>query len=253
MANREKWLKQRCGFLSASMLSEITSKSGKIIDGNLSAIRKKRFERRFGFSLPVTSKAMEIGVETEPYIIEWFRNQYPDMPIVYSQEEKEIPFWTVDWAKFGASPDAYTPDERIVIECKTVVSNTNIEFFSDIYTSYEEKLKAVWDEHGDQILGQFLSNPKVEQIWVVKYIPQNDEIMEDRDSPLDVWRGSVFVFKREDYTESIEAMKQRILLFDAMIDSHINPSEFKEGIWYLDEEFCLKHKEKEKDEKKNKR
>lgn len=249
MGNKAKWLKQRCGFISASMLSEITSKSGKIIDGNLSAIRKKRFERKFGFNLPVTSRAMDIGNESEPYIIEWFRHNYPDTPIVYSQELDEIPFWVVDWAKFGASPDAFTEDERIVVECKTLVSNTNIEFFSDEYTSYEEKKKAVWDEHGDQLLGQFLSNPKVEEIWVVKYVPQNDDIMEDRDSPLAAWRGSVYYFKRSDYLESIEAMKNRILLFDAMIDSHINPSAFKEDEWYIDDEFYLK--KRDKDEKKH--
>lgn len=248
MASREEWMKRRCGYLSASMLSDITSASGKIIDGNLSAIRSKRFERRFGYSLPVTSRPMEIGTETEPYIIAWFRENYPDVPIIYSQELNEIPFWAVDWAKFGASPDAFTDDETIVVECKTLVSNTNIEFFTDTFTSYEEKKLAVWKEHGDQLLGQWLSNDLVEKILVVKYVPQNDDIMQDLDSPLAKWRGNVFEFDRANYVDAIEAMKQRIILFDKMIDAPINPTDYKEGIWYV-EGGELKHREK--DEEKN--
>lgn len=247
MAAKERWLERRCGYLSASMLGQITSASGKIIDGNLSAIRQKRFERRFGFSLPVTSRQMEIGIETEPYIIEWFRANHSELPILYSSEDfEDIPFWEVPWAKFGASPDAFTANEKIVVECKTVVSNTYIEFFLDEYTSYEEKKAEVWSEHGDQLLGQFLSNPKVEEIWLVKYIPQNDDILKDTDSPLAPWRGLVFKFERADYGSSIDAMKERICLIDAMIDSHINPSKFKEGEWYLSEEGELKHKDAKK-------
>lgn len=246
MASKEQWMKERCGYLSASMISDICSASGKIIDGNLSAIRSKRFERKFGYALPVTSRPMEIGTETEPYIIEWFRKNHPEIPIIYSAECEKIPFWKVDWAKFGASPDAFSEDERFVVECKTVVSNTNIEFYSDEYTSYEEKKMAVWKEHGDQLLGQFLSNPKVECIILVKYIPQNDDIMEDTDSPLASWRGIIFSFDRKDYEQSLIALKERIILFDKMIDSHINPSQFKEGVWYVDSEGELKQDESKK-------
>lgn len=234
MDKEQKWRLQRCGYITASMLSDITSKSGKIIDGNLAAIRSKRFERKHGYPLSVSSRPMEIGSANEKYIIEWFRAQYPDMPIIYAQEvEGDIPFWSVDWAKFGASPDAFTPDESIVIECKTVVSNANIEFFADEYTSYEEKKEKVWDEHGDQILGQWLSNDKVKEIWVVKHI-YCDEFNEfEPADPLAPWRGIVFKFDRKDYEASIEEMRQRIILFDKMIDAPINPSEFKKGEWVV--------------------
>lgn len=242
MDKEHKWRLERCGYITASMLSDITSKSGGIIDGNLTAIRSKRFERKYGYPLQVSSRTMEIGTENEKYVIAWFRNQHPETPIIYAQEQEEVPFWTVDWAKFGASPDAFTEDQRIIIDAKTVVSNSNIEFFADEYTSYEEKKAKVWNEHGDQILGLWLSNSKSEEVWIVKHI-YCDEFNEfEPADPLAPWRGLVFKFARKDYTESIEEMKQRILLFDKMIDAPINPSAFKKGEWIVDEngKLCVK-------------
>ena len=242
MDNEHKWRLERCGYITASMLSDITSKSGKIIDGNLTAIRSKRFERQHGYPLQVTSRTMEIGTENEKYVIEWFRNQHPEMPIIYAQEVEEgIPFWTVDWAKFGASPDAFTPDERIIIDCKTVVSNTNIEFFADEYTSYEEKKAKVWEEHGDQILGLWLAKPKAEEVWIVKHIYCDEFNDFEPADPLAPWRGIIFPFKRKDYTASLIEMRNRIILIDKMIDAPINPSKFKMGRWYFDENGELKN------------
>jgi hypothetical protein len=111
------------------------------------------------------------------------------------------------------------------------VGATSIEFFGDPHTSYEEKKMAVWKDHGDQLLGQFISNPSVEEIWLVKYIYQDDDIMEDTDSPLAPWRGLVFKFERRDFEMSIQDMKDRIRLFDAMIDSDMSPEKFKKGTW----------------------
>lgn len=231
MGKEENWLKRRLGMITASELSNITSASGKIIDGNLSYIRTKRFERKHGFSHPVSSRPMEIGHEQEPMIVEWCRKNLEIGEILYSQDFAEIPFWVAPDCPVGASPDAFTPDETVVIECKTLVGATAIEFYADEYTSYEEKKLQVWKDHGEQILGQFLSNPKVESIWLVKYIYQDDDIMRDLDSPLAPWRGLVFKFDRKDYESSIEEMKERIILFDKMIDAPVNPSDFKVGTW----------------------
>ena len=99
----------------------------------------------------------------------------------------------------------------------------------------EEKKAAVWKDHGDQLLGQFISNSAVEEIWVVKYIYQDDDILKDTDSPLAPWRGLVFKFARKDFEASIEEMKRRIILFDKMIDAPINPAEFKKGEWCVDD------------------
>lgn len=235
MDKEQKWLQKRLGMITASELGNITSASGKIIDGNLSYIRAKRWERKHGFTHPVSARAMEIGNEQEPTIYEWCKANLGFNEIVYSKELPEIPFWIARDCPIGASPDAFTPDQRIVFEYKTLVGATSIEFFGDEYTSYEEKKLAVWKDHGDQLLGQFISNSAVEEIWVVKYIYQDDDILKDTDSPLAPWRGLVFKFARKDYEASIEEMKRRIILFDKMIDAPINPAEFKKGEWYVDD------------------
>lgn len=233
MDKESLWLKRRIGMITASELSNIMSASGKIIDGNLSYIRTKRWERNHGFSHPISAKAMDIGNEQEPMIHQWAMENLGLGDLVYSKDLEEIPFWIAPDCPLGASPDAFTRDEKIVLEYKTLVGATAIEFFGDDYTSYEEKKMAVWKDHGDQLCGQFLSNHIVEQIWVIKYIYQDDDIMADTDSPLAPWRGLVFKFERSSYANTIEAIKNRILIFDKMIDAPINPSEFKKGEWYL--------------------
>lgn len=233
----EIWLSKRLGMITASELGSITSQSGKIIDGVVSYIRSKRFERVHGYSLPVSSRAMEIGKETEPMIFEWIKANCPEgedpSTFIYSRDLEEIPFWRAPDTPLGASPDAFTKDEHLVFEFKTLVGNENTEFFCDKYTSYAEKTYRVVKEHIDQITGLFISNPKVQRIILVKYAPQRDDIMDDRDSPLAPWRGISFIFDRDAYPKWIEEMKERINLIDAMIDSDINPSEFKVGVWSL--------------------
>lgn len=235
MNKESEWKRARLGKITASELSGIMSASGKIIDGNVSFIRKVRFERNHGFSLPVSSYAMEQGKIREPMAVEWYRANFPEQKIIYSQELPAIPFWeNPDVPNFGASPDAFTEDESVVVEIKNVVSNGQIEFYFDMHTSYEEKKFAASKEHLDQILGQWISNPKVQTVRLLKYCAQNDDILEDFDSPLEPWRGMVFNFNREDYGASIAEMVERINLFNAFISSDINPSEFKKGEWYVE-------------------
>lgn len=243
MDKETEWLRKRVGRITASELGSITSASGKIIDGNIDYIRSKRFERNHGFSLPVSSRAMEIGKQMEPMAVEWYRENYPLSEIIYSQDCREIPFWTnPDVPDFGASPDAFTADEALVLEIKTVVGNSAIEFYFDPCTAFEEKKARAAKEHLDQILGQFISNPKVLVIRLLKYCPQIDEVMEDTDNPLAPWRGVVFEFERRHYEQSIMDMTERIRLFNAFIASDINPSAFKSGEWYVDANDGKLHK-----------
>lgn len=242
MNKEQKWMDRRLGMITASELGSITSASGRIIDGTLSYIRSKRWERKHGFTHPASAKAMDIGNEQEPMIYKWAMANMGYGEIVYSKDLPEIPFWTATDCPMGASPDAFTPNEKVVFEFKTLVGATSIEFFGDERTSYEEKKAAVWKDHGDQLVGLFLSNPNVEVINLIKYIYQDDFIVKDTDSPLAPWRGTVFVFTRSDFEKSIAYMRDRIILIDAMIDSDCNPSEFKSGEWYMDEEGILKRK-----------
>ena len=242
MTKQELWMQKRIGMITASELSNITSASGKIIDGNISYIRRKRFERNHGYGLPVSSHTMDVGNETEPMIFEWLKANHENDFLVYSKDLPEIPFWVSEDCPFGASPDSFTEDEETVFEFKTLVGNEATEFFCDPYTSYEEKKARVWKDHGDQILGLMLSNRKVQKVILIKYAPQRDDILTDTDSPLAGWRGSVFYFSRKDYEASIAEMRKRIILFDAMIDAPVNPSEFKSGQWYLTADGELKVK-----------
>lgn len=232
MASKEEiWLNKRLGMITASELGEITSASGRIIDGCVDYIRRKRWERRYGFAHQVSSWQMEVGNQQEPYIFEWLKANYPYLDVVYSKNLSEIPFWCAPDCPLGASPDAYTADEKVVFEFKTLVGAKGVEFFGDEYTPYADKKVAVLKEHGCQIMGLFLSNPKVEEIWLIKYIYCDDNIRKDTDSPLASWRGLVFKFERKDYELSIAAMRERIILFDKMIDAPIGPKEFKNGNW----------------------
>ena len=246
------WLKKRCGYISASNVGELCSASGKVTEGNLDYIREKRWERRHGFSLPFTAHPMTIGKEQEPYAIAWFRENYSEMPIIYSGELDDIPFWTVPWAKFGASPDAFTEDESTVVEIKTVVSNKQKCFYGDEYTPYEDKKAYAKSEHLPQLLGQFLSKDKVREIKLVKYIYQDDNIMEDTDSVLAPWRGLVFPFYRKDYVNELAELKLRIQMFDAMIDAPISPEEFKSGWAFSLEKGLYQIKKEDKNGKSNK-
>ena len=239
MTKEDKWLRRRVGMITASELGQITSASGKFIDGNLSYIRSKRWERKHGYAHQVSARPMDIGNEQEPYAFQWAVENIGLENLVYSKDLPEIPFWIATDCPLGASPDAFTADERIVVEFKTLVGATSIEFFADEYTSYEEKKLAVWKDHGDQLLGQFISNSAVQEIWLVKYIYQDDEIAEDTDSPIAPWRGIVFKFARKDYEGSIEEMKNRVVVVDKMIDAPINPSEFKKGEWVVADDGSL--------------
>lgn len=232
-SKENKWMSSRLGRITASELGDIVSASGKIIDGNIDYIRKKRFERNHGFRYPISGKALELGKENEPYAIAWWRTNMPNLPVMYSQERDEIPFWTTpDIPNFGASPDAVAPDESYVVEVKCVVGNTGAEFYADPDTEYDEKRGVVLKEHGPQVMGQFLANPKVKTIYLLKYIYQRDDVDEDIDAPDAPWRGIVFEFHREDF--DLEFMKGRIELFNAFIASDYSPKMFKSGGWRLD-------------------
>lgn len=240
MTKDDRWMQLRCGRITASELGDIMSASGGIIDGNLAYIRSKRFERKHGYSLPVSSRPMEIGNETEPMIFRWAMENRDlfikdkSLEFVYSKDLDEVPFWIPeDVPNFGASPDAFSTDESVVIEFKTLVGNEPTEFFMDDKTSAFDKNLRIVKEHGDQLIGQFISNPKTQVIHLIKYAPQRDDVMKDCDSPLAPWRGYVFTMKREDSELCMRDMVNRIKFFNALIDSDINPRDMKSG-WSYD-------------------
>ena len=222
-----EWLNRRIGFISASELHNLFSASGKFIDTMVDYCRHKRFERKHGYAIPVTSRAMEIGKEQERYAYEWLRENVEELrdTLLYAQDEPEIPFWTLPDLRFGASPDTFTEDRKLIVEIKTVVGITDTEYYDDNSIPYEVKRDRVVSEHWAQLAGQLLSSPVTEEIWLVKYLPQLDFIDMDRDSPVAPWRGWLFKFRREEF--DLEGLTERIALFDRIIDGGKNLDDVK--------------------------
>lgn len=222
-----EWLNRRVGFISASELHNLFSASGKFIDGMVDYCRHKRFERKHGYVIPFTSRAMEIGKEQERYAYEWLKANVEGLKdtLVYSQDEPEIPFWTVSDLRFGASPDTYTRDRGLIVEIKTVVGIGETEYWDDETVPYEDKRSMVLKDHGAQLAGQLLSSPETGEIWLVKYLPQLDDIDKDTDSPTAPWRGWLFKFRRDEF--DLDGLCDRIAHFDAIIDSGRNLDDVK--------------------------
>lgn len=247
-------MKERCGRITASELGEINPASGRVIDGCVSYIRAKRWERKHGYALAASSKIMDIGNENEPMIFEWIKANANCGDVVYSKDPDlpAIPFWVPsELPCFGASPDAFTSDRKVIWEFKTLVGNEATCFFMDEYTPMVDKKARVIKEHGDQIMGLFVSSPETEVVKLVKYVYQRDDIDIDLDSPLAPWRGIIFEFKRSDYLVSIEETKNRINFYNQMIDAPVNPVEFKDGLWVL-KDGKLFHQSPEINQKKKK-
>lgn len=222
-----EWLDRRMGFISASELHNLFSASGKFIDGMADYCRHKRFERKHGYVIPFTSRAIEIGKEQERYAFEWLKANVEELKdtLVYAQDLPDIPFWTLPDLHFGASPDTFTEDRKLIVEIKTVVGITDTEYYDDGSIPYEQKRDRVVSEHWAQLAGQLLSSPETEEIWLVKYLPQLDDVDKDTDSPTAPWRGWLFKFRRDEF--DLSGLQERIALFDRIIDSGDNLEDVK--------------------------
>lgn len=221
--SERQWLKERCGYLSASELDNLrTPKTKTELKATSTLISQKRFERTRGYPWLIKARNLDIGNEQETYIAGWIRENYPEAEIIHSKE-LDIPlFRKVTWAKFGASPDAWSPDFKRLYEFKTLCGAADIAFFHDPTIPYEEKRAYVIEKHGDQLKGQFLAVEECEEIWLVKYIYQDDFNDLDTEPTTAPYRGMVFRFRREDF--DLESMKYRIIFNDMYIDSPNPPS-----------------------------
>ena len=228
MDKRElEWKKKRLGFITASELKNLYSASGKMTDTVVEYLRHKRFERKHGYVIPFTSRAIEIGKEQERYAYEWLKANVEELKdtLVYAQDLPEIPFWTLPDLRFGASPDTFTEDRKLIVEIKTVVGITDTEYYDDESIPYEINRDRVSSEHWAQLAGQLLSSPETEEIWLVKYLPQLDDVDKDTDSPTAPWRGWLFKFRRDEF--DLNGLYERIALFDRIIDSGDNLEDVK--------------------------
>lgn len=229
--SEKQWLKSKVGFLSASELHKLhIGKQGGVTKVTKSYISKKRFERKNGYSLYDDNKYFRMGKQYEQDAINWLKENQPDMDIAYSLDEDEFkvpPFYKVDWAKFGVSPDAETREGNIIIDTKVLCTPDTICFFSDETIPYDVKKARVLKEHGDQMKGIMLARPKCNEFWIVKYNPQLDENDLDTKPTTAEYRGFIYKFTKKEFGTSLEETKQMIILADQFIDSSYAP--FKYG------------------------
>lgn len=216
----DKWIEKRIGYISASHLADLMTK-GKGKEWGQSAISylyKVEMERYLNEpSAHRDAPALRFGRENEQYAVEWLRENVSDKIRYYETDFDEKPFITVDWAKFGATPDTDIPDENgnpiEIFEIKTTYSDGAIYTYFSPSKPYEKKRAEALKEHRDQIAGQFLACPTCQTINILKYNPQRDDEWDLR-SPIDLSRGILFSWTRQEFGDYLEQVKQRIIKAD---------------------------------------
>lgn len=217
------WLKKRVGVITASEVDKLFSASGKLIEGNITYLYQKQYERTYNEPLcPKSARSLTLGTENEPYAIEWMRRQHPEWIIKHcSVDYDEIVFVKNDWG-LGGSPDGFVFEEDILtklIEIKCVVGDKAIcRYFSNTLP-YEKKRIEAFEEHKYQILAQFLLFPEVDEIILLKYRPQFDDNPFDVRPVLDESRGLEFTYTRKEMGDMLQVVEDRVRFADEYLKS----------------------------------
>ena len=232
-AKEEKWLKERIGFISASEVDKLMSKSGKWTQGNITylyKIQRQRFLKEP--APPVFSRIMQIGTENEPYAVEWMRVNMGWTVVHCDKDLSEKVFVKTDWG-LGSSPDAYLSNSikrtelgniicltiEALIEIKCVVGEEATNYYFSPTVPFEKKRLRAFDEHRDQMAAQLLTHPSVNTIYLMKYDPQDDENPWDLRPVLDESRGLLFKFSRDEFGSYLDEMKERVTFANDYLNS----------------------------------
>lgn len=227
MENREQeWFKKRIGVITASEVDKLFSASGKWIDGNITYLYQKQYERAFNEPLcPKSARSLTLGTENEPYAIAWMRDKHPDWIIKHcSVDYDEIVFVKNDWG-LGGSPDGFifineekeSPDK--LLETKCVVGDKQICRYFSPTLPYDKKRIEAFEEHKYQLYAQFILFPSVNEIILLKYRPQFDDNPFDLLPVLDESRGIEFVFTREEMGVMLQVVEDRVRFADEYLKS----------------------------------
>lgn len=217
------WFRKRVGVITASEVDKLFSASGKWIEGNITYLYQKQYERTYNEPLcPKSARSLTLGTENEPYAIAWMRNKYPELVIRHcSVDYDEIIFVKNDWG-LGGSPDGFVFEEDILtklIEIKCVVGDKAIcRYFSNTLP-YEKKRIEAFEEHKFQLYAQFLLFPEVEEIILLKYRPQFDENPFDMLDVLDESRGIEFTYTRKEMGDMLQVVEDRVRFADEYLKS----------------------------------
>ena len=233
-AKEEKWLKDRIGFISASEVDKLMSKSGKWTQGNITYLYKIQRQRYLQEPAPpVFSKIMQVGTDNEPYAVEWIRRNMGWEVVHCDKDLPEKVFIKTDWG-FGSSPDAYLVEKIVkdemgitvlftnieaLIEIKCVVGEETTNYYFSPTVPFEKKRLRAFDEHRDQMAAQLLTHPSISTIYLMKYDPQDDENPWDLRPVLDETRGLMFEFSRQEFGSYLDEMKERVTFANDYLNS----------------------------------
>ncbi len=217
------WFRKRVGVITASEVKKLFSKSGKWIEGNITYLYQKQYERTYNEPLcPKSARSLTLGTENEPYAIAWMRNKYPEWTIKHcSKDFDEIVFVKNDWG-LGGSPDGFVFEEDILtklIEIKCVVGDEQICRYFSCTLPYEKKRIEALEDHKYQLYAQFLLFPEVEEIILLKYRPQFDDNPFDVRPVLDDSRGLEFIFTRQEMGDMLQVVEDRVRFADEYLKS----------------------------------
>ncbi|WAX17128.1 hypothetical protein PF672P1_00070 [Parabacteroides phage PF672P1] len=217
---QDNWLRRKIGVISASEVHLLMSKSGRWTKENLSFLYKIQRQRFLNEPSPqIKARNFELGHEHEPYAVKWLERNY-GWSIQYASDMEEIPFIINEYG-LGASPDAYRIDtpEREIIEIKTVIGATELNWLFSPTVPFDKKRVHVYDLHRDQMAGLLCTHPDVKTVYLVKYDPQLDDNDFDLRDAFDKNRGLVFTFTRDEMGSYLETLEKRVKEAEAGLSS----------------------------------
>lgn len=205
MDRTEKWLHQRVGRITSSLLPKL-AKKGKGVEFGETAITEMysiRYERRTAIARNKKSNYnFDWGHENEPNAFAWLKLQLMDEVKSCNEDFEDIVFQR-PFDGFGDSPDGfiYDFDGRIkaVVEVKCPVDVAKIEELFMRTEPINEK-----DEYYWQLIGHFIGTPEAEEVLYLVYDGYADD-------------GKIFILKREDHLANIEYCEKRIRAINEII------------------------------------
>ena len=239
------WHIAKAGYFSASRIKNLMSKSGKFTEGNIDYLYEIQQQRATKEpEPPVFAKPMQLGIENEPYAIEWVRDNTPHRVLHCDKDFRDKIFEKTDYG-FGASPDAFIVDDgadfdkdedgllfydqhvidniSALLEVKCVVGRKECNWYYSPTVPFEKKRAEAFSEHREQMAAQLLCYPTVNRILLLKYRPQIDDNPWDMTGVLAPERGLLFEFTREEFGTYLDEIKERIVFSDNYLKEGLDP------------------------------
>jgi len=239
------WHLAKVGSFSASRIVDLMSKSGKFTVANIDYLYEIQQQRVSGEpEPPIFDRTMQVGIENEPYGVEWTRENTPLRVLHADRDFIDKIFEKTDYG-FGVSPDAFIVpanaefdkdengqlyyDDHVrdnitaLLEVKCVVGRKKCNWYFSPTVPFAKKRAAVLEEHRDQMAAQLLVYSNINKIYLLKYRPQIDDNDFDRKDVTDPTRGLLFEFTREEFGTYLDEIKERIVFSDNYLKEGLDP------------------------------